>query len=104
MSGYAKSAILTKAQKYLGISTMSSLNPGEDLSFQAKGELQYQSSGKNLFNTAQQRVILRGVPELTLCQWKHNLLQSFPFQVELKADVATNHTLSCCCIFILICS
>lgn len=100
MSGYAKSVILAKAQKYLGISTMSSRNPGEDLSFQAKGELQYQPSRKNLFHTAHQRVILSGVTELTSCQWKRNLLQSFPFQVEQKTDIATNHTWSCSYIFI----
>lgn len=41
MSGYVKSVILAEAQKYLRISTMSSLNPGEDLSFQSKGVLQY---------------------------------------------------------------
>lgn len=68
MSGYVKSVILAEALKYLGISTMSSLNPGEDLSFQSKGELQDPASGKNRFHPAQQRVILSGVTELPLCQ------------------------------------
>lgn len=44
---------------------MSSLNPGEGRSSQSKGELQHQASGKDLFHTAQQRVILSGVTELT---------------------------------------
>lgn len=68
MSGYVKSVILAEAQKYLGISTMSSLNPGEDPSFQSKGELQDRASGKNLFHTSQQTIILSGVTGLPLCQ------------------------------------